>query len=88
MDNDKHAYLEEWDKISNGIAALFKRRKRSLDMRSPPNIKYLRFNPGKFIKQAARDGSDNTRSTYFHYHGSLTTPGMLYYCVRKRILYN
>ena len=78
MDNDEHDYLEEWDKISNGITTLLKRRKRSLDMRSSPNMIYLTFSPGKFIKQANRKGANNPRSTYFQYHGSLTTPGMLY----------
>jgi hypothetical protein len=35
----------------------------------------LRWNPGAMLRKATNPGGDDSLSTYFTYHGSLTTPG-------------
>ena len=79
-DDDDYGHLEEWEKITRAITKLAQKKSHAIYKRAPTfdglsASEKLHLNPGKFIKKVT--SKQPTFATYFSYHGSVTTPGIL-----------
>lgn len=61
--------------LAYGFSQIMKARKDKRTTQGEEAEHKLKLNVGAFIRKAVRNGADKTMSTYWTYHGSLTTPG-------------
>jgi len=61
--------------LGYGFSQIMKAKKEKRTPHGEEAEHKLKLNIGAFIRKAVRNGRDKTMSTYWTYHGSLTTPG-------------
>ena len=72
-DAEENDHMIEMNNLQRAVEELNAKRVK----RDDTGVK-LRWNPGAMLRKATNPGGDDTMSTYFTYHGSLTTPGIQY----------
>ena len=75
---ENNDHKDELNKIQRALKQLYAKDSNPRITRGSSDGVPLRFNPGAFIRKATNNGGDTTKSTYFTYSGSLTTPGRQY----------
>jgi hypothetical protein len=88
-------HLDELDTIANTLTTMIREKANGIYKRSASicndltsTCRKMAFNPGKFIKKVTnKSWRTNEMATYFMYHGSLTTPGMLFTLVNCNIMF-
>ena len=82
-DADEEAQMEEMARFHEAFEQLFAENNGGRVKRQflhHTEVK-LRLNPGAFLRKATNRGfSKNEYSTYWTYHGSLTTPSKDFFC--------
>ena len=73
--DDTDSHLIDLDNLMVGIEKLKMMKQKSKRQIADPLLVQSIFNPGRFIKQAARTKKGEPMSQIFTYHGSFTEPG-------------